>query len=71
MVLLFELEVIFKFVRFFCRKEFVKEVVEFVMGVVEWFKSLMDVSDCLVVNVEVVWIFVVIGYDCKVVFYGW
>lgn len=66
----FELEATLKLARFLCRKELAKEVVELVMGAVEWSKSLMDASDRLVVNVEAARIFAAIGYDRKAAFYG-
>ncbi|XP_024360781.1 trafficking protein particle complex II-specific subunit 120 homolog [Physcomitrium patens] len=66
----FELEATLKLARFLCRKELAKEVMELVMGAVEWSKGLMDASDRLVVNVEAARIFAAIGYDRKAAFYA-
>ncbi|XP_024356422.1 trafficking protein particle complex II-specific subunit 120 homolog [Physcomitrium patens] len=66
----FELEATLKLARFLCRKELAKDVVELVMGAVEWSKGLMDASDRLVVNVEAARIFAAIGYNRKAAFYG-
>ncbi|KAG9456226.1 hypothetical protein H6P81_000734 [Aristolochia fimbriata] len=66
----FELEAALKLARFLCRPEMAKEVAELLMGAADGAKSLIDVSDRLILNVEIARLFGTLGYQRKAAFFS-
>ncbi|KAK9100431.1 hypothetical protein Scep_023861 [Stephania cephalantha] len=66
----FELEATLKLVRFLCRREHAKEVVELLMTAADGAKSLIDASDRLILFVEIARLFGTLGYQRKAAFFS-
>ncbi|KAL3650658.1 hypothetical protein CASFOL_007061 [Castilleja foliolosa] len=66
----FELEATLKLARFICRRELAKEVVELLTAAADGATSLIDVSDKLIVYVEIARLFGALGYHRKAAFFS-